>query len=481
MDSDMVEEFIPTMRTPTPEFQPPPTISGRQRRFPRQYQDFLPNSTTNIPHMPPKPTIQREVPASENNHSPSPAPAEPDLPLLPLPTIIKTAPDEFGIFRIYTSYPSTNPDDIRDLETFCDAPGLATPLQNVEKRWWTGFGRSAPDLSLQKVYNNIFAPFLNATVFHLMNWFYSGSSTKSIAELQTLVDDIILAPEFKLSHLKGFNAKKELWQLDAKSENNSTHTGSSHPFVNENGWKESTVRIKLPCEDVYLTEDVAPVLDIPGVYHRSLTEVITTALQDDSAKTFHYTPFSLYWKPMPESPPERIYSKIYTCDVFLKEHAKIKALPPDPGPQHKRAIAAIMLWSDATHLAQFGSASLWPIYAFFGNQSKYDHAKPSQFAAHHIAYMPSVNFFSYRGSDTQYLFQLPDTFQDRYTILFGQPASSSTITHIKRELVNQIWDLLLDTEFLHAYEHGIVLKCADGIIRRIFPRIFTYSADYPEK
>ena len=29
--------------------------------------------------------------------------------------------------------------------------------------------------------------------------------------------------------------------------------------------------------------------------------------------------------------------------------------------------------------------------------------------------------------------------------------------------------MLLDPEFLHAYKHGIVLKCADGISRRIFP------------
>ena len=65
--------------------------------------------------------------------------------------------------------------------------------------------------------------------------------------------------------------------------------------------------------------------------------------------------------------------------------------------------------------------------------------------------------------------------------MFQQPASATTITHLKRELVHKVWDLLLDPEFLHAYEHGIVLKCADGITRRIFPRIFTYSADYPEK
>jgi hypothetical protein len=40
---------------------------------------------------------------------------------------------------------------------------------------------------------------------------------------------------------------------------------------------------------------------------------------------------------------------------------------------------------------------------------------------------------------------------------------------------------LLDEDFVHAYCHGIVLKCADGVLQRVFPHIFTHSADYPEK
>jgi hypothetical protein len=63
----------------------------------------------------------------------------------------------------------------------------------------------------------------------------------------------------------------------------------------------------------------------------------------------------------------------------------------------------------------------------------------------------------------------------------GLAASATTITHLKRELVQKIWELLLDDEFMEAYEHGIVITCADGVTRRIFPRFFTYSADYPEK
>lgn len=47
--------------------------------------------------------------------------------------------------------------------------------------------------------------------------------------------------------------------------------------------------------------------------------------------------------------------------------------------------------------------------------------------------------------------------------------------------MHAVWQLLLDDEFMEAYEHGIVITFADGIARRVFPRIFTYSADYPEK
>lgn len=43
------------------------------------------------------------------------------------------------------------------------------------------------------------------------------------------------------------------------------------------------------------------------------------------------------------------------------------------------------------------------------------------------------------------------------------------------------WEILLDDEFVEACQHGIVIKCNDSIFRRFYPRIFTYSADYPEK
>jgi hypothetical protein len=47
--------------------------------------------------------------------------------------------------------------------------------------------------------------------------------------------------------------------------------------------------------------------------------------------------------------------------------------------------------------------------------------------------------------------------------------------------MHKVWDKLLDDNFVDAYEHGFIMECQDGISRRFYPRIFTYSADYPEK
>jgi Plavaka transposase len=63
----------------------------------------------------------------------------------------------------------------------------------------------------------------------------------------------------------------------------------------------------------------------------------------------------------------------------------------------------------------------------------------------------------------------------------GNAARPALLTHCRRELMHAIWQLLLDEELMVAYRHGIVINCADGITRRVYPRIFTYSADYPEK
>ena len=144
-----------------------------------------------------------------------------------------------------------------------------------------------------------------------------------------------------------------------------------------------------------------------------------------------------------------------------------------------------MVASDATKLGQFGTAKAWPVYLFFGNQSKYERNEPKAYAAHHIAYLPSVSYLDFPLSTvlTIYNLQLPDKLRDKIRELYGgKKASAPLLTHCRRELFQAAWVVLLsDEEFQHACRYGLVVDCADGVRRRLFPRIFTYSADYPEK
>lgn len=65
--------------------------------------------------------------------------------------------------------------------------------------------------------------------------------------------------------------------------------------------------------------------------------------------------------------------------------------------------------------------------------------------------------------------------------LTGDGPSADVSAHCRRELMHAVWAILLDADFLYAYEHGIIIICPDGTSRRFYPRILTYSADYPEK
>lgn len=167
---------------------------------------------------------------------------------------------------------------------------------------------------------------------------------------------------------------------------------------------------------------------------------------------------------------QRVYSEMYDSDAFIEEHDRVQraTLPPDdPDCKREKVVAAMMFWSDSTHLANFGTAKLWPIYMMLGNLSKYVRALPSSGACMHVAYIP----------------HLADSFQDFASTFHCKwgTQKGDILTHCRRELIHAIWSFLLDNEFLHAYTYGIIIQCIDGIERRVYPRIFTYSADYPEK
>lgn len=233
------------------------------------------------------------------------------------------------------------------------------------------------------------------------------------------------------------------------------------------GFQETTLKIEIPSGDKSVPSTT---LEVPGLHHRKLTTVIRSAFESPLASKFHYSPFKLFHQPASSELPERVYSEVYNSDAFIKEHDRVQCVPvPEQESDCKleKVIAALMFWSDATHLANFGTAKLWPIYMFFGNLSKYTRAEPTSNACYHMAYIPS----------------LADSFQDALASIHAKwnTQKKQILAHCRRELVHGVWRIILDDDFLHAYKYGIVIKCYDGVVRRVYPRIFTYSADYPEK
>ena len=156
---------------------------------------------------------------------------------------------------------------------------------------------------------------------------------------------------------------------------------------------------------------------------------------------------------------------MYESDAWIELQEKSDALPVGSEGRMENVIAAIQLYSDATLVAAFGGKTAWPIYLQFGNQSKYCRAKPNLSTTLQIAFIP----------------KLPDELQDFYRKHYNKAASAKVLSHCKRELVHQLWAQLLDEEFVEAYQDGVVIRCYDGVERRVFPRIITYAADYPEK
>lgn len=167
--------------------------------------------------------------------------------------------------------------------------------------------------------------------------------------------------------------------------------------------------------------------------------IIRQTVSSSSSRAFHYIPFYSYQTASSSGARQRIFDEPYSCDDWLEAHrellSKFCRVPYAP---IEIGIIALMFWSDSTHLAQFGTASLWPVYMFFGNESKYIRNKPTMHRCQHVAYLPSVRFTSILFSTFSFAtFQLPPTFQDDYKAKFGYHASDAVITHCKRELLHE--------------------------------------------
>lgn len=217
-----------------------------------------------------------------------------------------------------------------------------------------------------------------------MSWKLTGGSEKSDNELNRLAHTF-QAKDFNLDDLKGFNAHTQTKIMDAAEEAEMEGT------LDQDGWQTTTVTIDVP------TRDRCPQgpgngkpFSISGFRYCSLTGVIRTVFCEAASKWFHLTPFKRVWKSPVTGKEQRLYDELYSSDAWNAEHDKLQKQTRSDGCKLEKVITGLMFWLDATQLAQFGHAKAWPIYMFFGNQSKYRRASPNTGPCHPVAFIPSV-------------------------------------------------------------------------------------------
>lgn len=304
---------------------------------------------------------------------------------------VRTSRNRFGLSREYRRRPPRIPDANPTWRSLISEP-VATNDSLPRKK------RSIRD---------IIWPYPNISSF-IWNRFWLSHSQLSESARDECRDSVLLSPHFVPSDVQGVNMKniEEKIASDVQS-----------PW-GSNGWQRSTYTLDIPTgvkqtkatqrekasayaearhyRRIDAEADPYPRHKIPihDIHHRSLCHIIReSATENPAANDYHHHGYEETWTPpYPGLPPERVFGEVWTSDVFLSAERDLLSSRPEGLCTLPRAIWPVMVWSDATHLAQFGQAKAWPIYVYDGGQSKYTRCGSG--AAHHLAYIPPVRCYS---------------------------------------------------------------------------------------
>ncbi|KZV89662.1 hypothetical protein EXIGLDRAFT_677825 [Exidia glandulosa HHB12029] len=382
---------------------------------------------------------QRLEPLEEVSIDPDPTPAESNEQGVkgPAPEKVRTQPNIFGLWKEYDYRPSSDPEKFGDA-TDCLAPKLRSPPAQPSVR---------PHDNLVQCRSHEL----------LLEWQSSGTGEKCFEDTERLVN-VLRHPDFNQHDFADNSWAKAFRALGASLDGN-------------DDWYNPEVHVDIPLLKQFRAEnDGAPSIELilKGFRHRKLCGLMRYLLENDpSCANWTFEPYRVFVT-REDGTTERVYGQVYWSDEMIEEHANVQKLfiPESRGGRLPRCIIVFMFGSDAMALSSFGTASAWPGYTMFGNQDKYIRSKPSANAVHHIAQFD----------------KLPDAVQDFIkSRTNGKAAKRALLTFCKRESIHKSWEILLDDEFLQAYEFGMIINCVDGVRRLCFPRILTYSADYPER
>ena len=233
-----------------------------------------------------------------------------------------------------------------------------------------------------------FHPFPNQSSFHLADWHWNGGVQKSLGSFQNLVA-LITHPDFSTNNIKSTN-----WSC-VHSE-----LGTSDDEVGwldeDVGWTHSSVTVMVPYQSHRGVPSIAGAAPrnytINGFYHQKLVSIMRDKILGlGHNHKFWFFPYKMLWKHNQNEEPIKIQGELFSSPESIKADREVQSMPGEPGCSLSRVIMALMFWLDATQITSFGSAKIWPLYMYFGNDSKYLWCKPSSHLCEHIAYFQSVS------------------------------------------------------------------------------------------
>src|SRR5882762_3751777 len=177
---------------------------------------------------------------------------------------MRTGLNRFNLFREYHHRPSHDPDHSMPEDELSNRhavqPAEINLIPHAESRrppW----------------------PFQNMSIYLLMEWMVTGGNRKSIGEVDRLARDVLGSKDFRVHDIADFSARTESKRLDLAEEHN-----SGSPFSGD-GWMEKSVHIMVPTGRKN-SEGLGQPFTVPGLYMRSLCQVMKSALVDITSRRF---------------------------------------------------------------------------------------------------------------------------------------------------------------------------------------------------
>jgi hypothetical protein len=274
----------------------------------------------------------------------------------------ETVPNMFGLFRRY----------------FCQHPPSHDPESEVDLSGLSNV-RLLPEGQPR---DSAFGPYPNESSFRLGEWYWNDSLQKSQASFKELVK-IVGDNNFQPTDVRFTNWEKVNQKLAGEVDD------QGEWWDEDAGWRTVPVKISVPFH--HLTPNPGCRDFAVQFCYRPLVSVIQEKLRKKNhIPHFHFEPYELLWQKPAAQDPIRIHGELYTSPAFIDAHNALQNSPPEPGCDLPRVVVALMFWSDGTHLTQFGEAKLWPLYMFFGNESKHRRSRPSCHLCEHVAYFETA-------------------------------------------------------------------------------------------